>query len=224
MSGRIEEYRGTSYNDPDEAHDAGQMRIPCMVVVMSLLSVRQKRKCQYSPACLLASRFSSLGGEHNTNSIAKGEGVMELATRLQQKITEFAKTPYFTLYVVDPVGVGREACLELAGRKGYAYINCNIELSQRLEHMDQRLWCIRATDVLRSVLPQGPNEVAILGDIQILFAPEMKLHVIPFIEGLRSCSLIVLWPGDLVNDQLFYSEPNSPDFCKTKVRPYQLVV
>jgi len=44
MSGRIEEYRGTSYNDPDEAHDAGQMRIPCMVVVMSFLSVQQKKK------------------------------------------------------------------------------------------------------------------------------------------------------------------------------------
>lgn len=155
---------------------------------------------------------------------AKGEGVMELATRLQQKLTEFAKMPYFTLYVVDPVGVGRDACLELAREKGYKYINCNLALSQQLEHVDQRLWCIRATDALRSVLPQEHNEVAILGDIQILFTPEMKLNVISFIERLKTCSLIVLWPGYLIDDQLFYSEPNSPDFCKARVKPYQLVM
>ncbi|KAF0196952.1 MAG: hypothetical protein FD169_624 [Bacillota bacterium] len=153
------------------------------------------------------------------------EGVrgLELSKVIADKLKEFGKSPYYTLYIVDPIGSGADACMELAREKGIPYINCGRVLSDALDDVDQRYWGIKATDVLREVLPQGPHEVAVLADIHLLFTPEMDLNVIQFIEGLRACSLLVLWPGFERDGELFYSEPDNADFCKTKVRPYQLI-
>jgi len=153
------------------------------------------------------------------------EGVrgLDVAKVMEDKLKEFDKMPYFTLYIVDPIGAASDVCREICAEKGIPYINCSLVLTKGLEEVEQRYWGIKAMDILREALPQSPHDVAVLGDIDLLFAPEMDLNIISFLEGLRVCSLFVLWPGYEREGELFYSEPDNPDFCKTRVKPYQLI-
>ena len=65
--------------------------------------------------------------------------------------------------------------------------------------------------VLSTARPVGDS--ALLVDIDVLFAPQLKLDVVAYLRQLSQwCALIVAWPGEITHGRLSYSRPGRADF------------
>lgn len=115
--------------------------------------------------------------------------------------------------VVGVAGSGKtEALVELADDNGWARLNVNLELSEHLLALTQKQRAVRVAAILGDMVHAMASDVALLDNIEMLFAVDLAQDPLRLLQGLaRNTSIIVAWPGRFDGNVLTYAEPGHPE-------------
>jgi len=118
------------------------------------------------------------------------------------------------LLVVGPQGAGKTALLhKLADQKGYPYRNLSLALSRALLDVPPPRLPATAPSVLRELVAASEASPLLLDDIELLFAPPLRLNPLRLLRDLsRLWPLIVAWPGTYHGGRLTYARPGHPEY------------
>jgi len=146
---------------------------------------------------------------------------------LVQRVTELfpiAPEQYYRLIlVVESAGAGKtEALRELSGRHGFPYINVNLELSQRLLHLNARQRSLRVAPELEALAVQKPGTV-LLDNLEMLFDPALQIDPLSGLQRMsRNTTIVATWNGTIINSQLRYADPGHPEYRRYPVVDFLL--
>ena len=99
-------------------------------------------------------------------------------------------------------------------------VNVGLLLGERTYKAKTEGSSISITSELDAILGEEHRDI-LLTNTDILFAPEYGLDVIKLLLQLgRNQRFFLPWPGELVGEQLTYSEPSRFDFKEYNVKDY----
>ena len=97
-------------------------------------------------------------------------------------------------------------------------------LSSELIKIDKNKRNIEVEKTIEYIFSEiNANEI-IVANIDILFNPSYRLDIIKlFIQLSRNKTVIVQWCGNLVSNNLIYSEPKYEDYKKYEINNYNII-
>jgi len=116
--------------------------------------------------------------------------------------------------VVGPLGAGKTVALRgFAEFRGTPVINVNLEMSRALLEVPRAQRSVTAPRVLKELVEATPGDTVVLDNIEILFAPDLKLDPLRALRQLsRDRTLVASWNGRVEGDRLLYAEPSHPEY------------
>ena len=116
--------------------------------------------------------------------------------------------------VVGPLGAGKTVALRgFAEFRGTPVINVNLEMSRALLEVPRAQRSVTAPRVLKELVEATPGDTVDLDNIEILFAPDLKLDPLRALRQLsRDRTLVASWNGRVEGDRLLYAEPSHPEY------------
>jgi hypothetical protein len=132
---------------------------------------------------------------------------------------------YKLILAVGPARSGKTAALAtVAQRRGWARLNVNLRLCERLLELTQKQRKIRVATVLDETLRAENSSEVILDNIEMLFAQELEQDPLRLLQGLsRNLTIIAAWPGTIDGGCLTYAEPGHPE-ARRYVNPQACIV
>jgi hypothetical protein len=116
--------------------------------------------------------------------------------------------------LVGPSRSGKTQVLrELAADVGWARVNLNVELAERLLDVPARFRQIRVLELLRDIAAAFPGDGIVLDNIELLF--QRSLHVDPLQALLtlsRSRVIVAAWCGGYSDAALTYAAPGHAEY------------
>lgn len=117
--------------------------------------------------------------------------------------------------IVAPAGNGKTALLQLLQEKvaGAAYVNVNLELSQRLLDLTTQQRPLKTQPLLQQLIADKAPQIALLDNTEILFEPSLKTDPLRLLKMMsRNRTIVAAWNGKAENDHLVYAEPDHPEY------------
>jgi hypothetical protein len=132
---------------------------------------------------------------------------------------------YKLVLVVGPPRSGKTAALAIvAHQRGWARLNVNLGLSERLLELTQKQRKVRVAAILDETIRAENSSVVILDNIELLFAQELEQDPLRLLQGLsRNLTIIAAWPGTIDGGYLSYAEPGHPE-ARRYVNPQACIV
>jgi hypothetical protein len=139
-----------------------------------------------------------------------------LSIRLLERIPDANALYHRLVLAVGPARSGKtEALTELAEAKGWARINVNLQLAERLLDLTQKQRAVRVAGLLDDIAKSTAADVVLLDNIEMLFAVEFAQDPLRLLQGLsRNRTIVVAWPGAFDGHALTYAEPGHREFKK----------
>jgi len=130
---------------------------------------------------------------------------------------------YRLVLVVGPAGTGKtEALRDISARHNFPYVNVNLELSQRLVHLNTRQRSLSAFRELEQIVARDVGTVT-LDNLEMLFDPALQVDPLFCLQRLsRNSTVVAAWNGTIVENQLRYAEPEHPEYRRYPVRDFLL--
>jgi hypothetical protein len=132
---------------------------------------------------------------------------------------------YKLVLAVGPPRSGKTATLAMmAQQRGWARLNVNLRLSERLLELTQKQRKVRVAAILDEIVLVEQSSVVILDNIEMLFAQGLEQDPLRLLQGLsRNLTIIAAWPGTIDGGCLTYAEPGHPD-ARRYVSPQACIV
>ena len=120
---------------------------------------------------------------------------------------------YKLILAVGPAGSGKTAGLiDLATRHGWPRLNVNLRLAEHLLDLTQRQRAARVANILDEIIREASSDVALLDNIELLFAKDLAQDPLRLLQILsRSRTIVAAWPGNFHGGFLTYAEPSHPE-------------
>ncbi|MGC9469820.1 MAG: BREX-3 system P-loop-containing protein BrxF [Anaerolineae bacterium] len=145
-----------------------------------------------------------------------------MAQYILPKLTELVsslldvQSYYRLIIVVGPIGAGKTPLLKALSREeDIPYLNLNLALSERLLELSSRERPLRVRRLLEQLIDEHPGNATVLDNIELLFAPALKVNPLILFQRLsRRRIIVVAWGGayDAERDVLTYAEPGHPEY------------
>jgi len=148
-----------------------------------------------------------------------------LASRIMDAVPTTKDQYYKLVLAVGPARSGKTAALALvAQQRGWARLNVNLRLSERLLELTQKQRKVRVAAILDEIVLAEQSSVVILDNIEMLFAPGLEQDPLRLLQGLsRNLTIIAAWPGTIDGGCLTYAEPGHPE-ARRYVSPQACIV
>jgi hypothetical protein len=148
-----------------------------------------------------------------------------LASRVMDAVPTTKEQYYKLVLAVGPARSGKTAALAMvAQERGWARINVNLRLSERLLELTQKQRKIRVAAILDETVRAANSSVVVLDNIELLFAPELEQDPLRLLQGIsRNLTIIAAWPGTIDGGCLTYAEPGHPE-ARRYVNPQACIV
>jgi hypothetical protein len=136
-----------------------------------------------------------------------------LASRVMDAVPTTKEQYYKLVLAVGPARSGKTAALAMvAQERGWARINVNLRLSERLLELTQKQRKVRVAAILDEIIRAEDSLVVILDNIEMLFAKELEQDPLRLLQGLsRNLTIVAVWPGSIDTGCLTYAEPGHPE-------------
>jgi hypothetical protein len=146
-------------------------------------------------------------------------------TELREVIGQAGGLYHRLVLLVGPPGSGKTGALRrYAGVYGASLVNVNLELSRALLDIPRTQRAIIGQRLLGQIVGAHAGEIVLLDNIEILFAPEMKLDPLKALQQLsRNRTIVAAWSGRVEGDRLLYAEPSHPEFRDYPARGLMVV-
>ncbi|SMC23770.1 hypothetical protein SAMN02746041_01841 [Desulfacinum hydrothermale DSM 13146] len=148
-----------------------------------------------------------------------------LADQVLRKIDEARELYHRLILMVGPAGSGKTTALqEVSAFTSAPLINVNLELSCRMLDLTERKRALQLRRILDEIagaatgdLPTAPIAaqagLVLLDNIEILFDVHLKQDPLRLLQGFsRNKTVVVAWPGRVLNETLIYAEPDHPEY------------
>lgn len=94
-----------------------------------------------------------------------------------------------------------------------ALVNVSLALSKRLLAKKPQHRAALASDLLDEVIEAVPGDVLLLGALELLFEPGLRLSPLPALQRLaRRRPIVAAWSGEARDGYLFYAQPDHPEY------------
>ena len=133
---------------------------------------------------------------------------------------------YKLILLVGPIGSGKTQILKkISSDYNYDYINLNLKLSEKLINIPFEERCYYVDDFMEEILSQSKTDVTILDNIEILFAPHLKIDPLKMLKNMSKYKKIITsWGGSYINGILTYAEPGYPEYRRYKKDDLDIIV
>ncbi len=151
--------------------------------------------------------------------------VKSIRNQLLQRINEVANLYYRLILVVAPSGSGKtEVLRELSETLDVPVVNLNLELSRCMLDLTDSQRAFQLPDLLDDILNKDDSEIVLLDNIEMLFHPTLKQDPIRLLQGRsRNKTIAVAWNGDVKNNNIYYAEPEHPEYKRYPVSDFLVV-
>jgi RNase adaptor protein for sRNA GlmZ degradation len=132
---------------------------------------------------------------------------------------EQATGQYYRLVVLaGALGSGKTAALQTVSQKfGYAVVNVNLELSNRLLELTRTQRSRQVERLLKEVIATAPGDVVLLDNLEILFDTVLEVEPLRLLQvSSRNRTIVASWNGSFRDGLLTYAEPGHPEFMQFK--------
>jgi hypothetical protein len=148
-----------------------------------------------------------------------------LADQILQKIEETTELYHrLTLLVTNSETSQSWDYHQLAERLGGAYVNINLELSQRMLTLTTRQRALKVAALLDSIIMAVPHDIVLLNHIHLLFEPTLQQDPLRLLQNLsRRKTIVVIWEGELQGPHLVYAAPEHPEYRRYPARELVMV-
>lgn len=115
---------------------------------------------------------------------------------------------------------GKTAALERVARdQGWALVNLNLSLSERLLELTRAHRARRASAIAEEIVKEAGTATVLLDNLEILFGVDLQLDPLRLLQALsRFRTVAAAWPGSLDGGHLVYAEPGHPEY-RREARP-----
>jgi hypothetical protein len=150
---------------------------------------------------------------------------LPLSSRINESILGANGLYHRLVLVVGSARTGKTGALtNLAAAKGWSRINVNLQLAERLLDLTQKQRAVRVAGLLDDIVKAEASDVALLDNIEMLFAVELAQDPLRLLQGLsRNRTVVASWPGSFDGQALTYAEPGHREF-KKYVAPQAVIV
>lgn len=147
------------------------------------------------------------------------------ASRVMDAVPSVQDQYHKLVLAVGPARSGKTAALVLvAQQRGWAIVNVNLSLSERLLELTQKQRKVRVVAILDETVRAENASVVVLDNIEMLFAQELAQDPLRLLQGLsRNVTIIAAWPGTIDGGCLTYAEPGHPE-ARRYVSPQACIV
>ena len=144
---------------------------------------------------------------------ALGSRVGNQDQRLEQALAGLGAAFHRLVLVCGGPNSGKTRALSsLAQRFGAPTVNLNLVLTQHLLEINVRKRSLQVANIVANVL-EGPEDVLILDNTEILFDRTMALDPLRVLQGLsRNRTVVASWAGGVSEGRLVYAVPGHPEF------------
>lgn len=125
-----------------------------------------------------------------------------------------AKRGYYKLVIlVGPAGSGKtDMMLRLNAKKGYPYVNLNLELSRNLIDMPIEERPSYIQECIETLLAPAAD-VILLDNTELVFSPQLQIDPLRLFHALsRKRTVVISWNGTYNKNTLIYAEPNHSEY------------
>ena len=136
-----------------------------------------------------------------------------LASQIQDVLPRTRDAYHKLVLAVGHARTGKTAVLtELAAQHSWPRINVNLHLSERLLELTHRQRATRVAGILDDMIREKKSDVALLDNIELLFAEELAQDPLRLLQSLsRNRAIVAAWPGGFDGVSLTYAEPGHPE-------------
>jgi hypothetical protein len=133
---------------------------------------------------------------------------------IEERIAALESAYHRLLLVVGETRSGKTGVMkELGERLAAPLVNVNLRLSRDLLDVPPQRRPLRTSELLEDIVQPSPTQPTLLDNIELLFDPELKQDPLRLLQLLsRRGTLVVSWPGTMVDDSLVYAEPGHPEY------------
>ena len=137
---------------------------------------------------------------------------------LIQAIEDAERQFHRLVLLVGPFGSGKTPILrQLARDKGYAYVNVNLTLSQRMLELTRLQRARQVASLVQDLVAAQDSGVILLDNSEMLFDPALQVDPLRLLQSVsRNRTVVVAWNGSYRNETLTYAEPNHPEYREFK--------
>jgi hypothetical protein len=120
---------------------------------------------------------------------------------------------YRLVLVVGLTGTGKtEALRDISARHNFPYVNVNLELGERLLHLNARQRSLGAFRELEQIVAKD-SQVVLLDNLEMLFDPALQIDPLFCLQRpSRNTTIVAAWNGAIVEHQLRYAEADHPEY------------
>ncbi len=140
--------------------------------------------------------------------------VLTTAEQLFSWVQSASRFYHRLVLLVGPRRTGKTIALrEFARPAGAPVINVNLALSQALLDVPRAQRSLRGFPLLREITAAAPGGIVILDNLEILFAPDLKLDPLRALQQVsRDRTVVAAWNGRCHGGRLTYAEPSHPEY------------
>lgn len=147
------------------------------------------------------------------------------ASRVLDAVPTLQDQYYKLVLAVGLARSGKTAALAMVTQqRGWARLNVNLRLSERLLELTHKQRKVRLAAILDEIVRAENSSVVVFDNIEMLFAQELEQDPLRLLQGLsRNLTIIAAWPGTIDGGCLTYAEPGHPE-SRRYVSPQACIV
>ncbi|MDI6600638.1 MAG: BREX-3 system P-loop-containing protein BrxF [Thermoanaerobacteraceae bacterium] len=138
---------------------------------------------------------------------------MDIEEEIMELLDDRDNSYYRLIIIVGAGGSGKTDILKSIADQCGTYVNLGLALSEKLLEYPIEERAYKATDCLREILNSIEKEPLLIDNIELLFAPHLKLNPLSLLKHeSRYRKIVAAWPGRFENDKLIYAEYGHPEY------------
>jgi DNA polymerase III delta prime subunit len=139
--------------------------------------------------------------------------VPESLEQLTDAVASARESYHKLVLLIGPSGSGKTGLLRaLAASKGYAYLNINLALSERMLELTRIQRARQVDRLMKEIVDEATADVILLDNLEILFAPALQVDPLRLLQSTsRNRVIVAAWNGTYRDGVLSYAEPQHPE-------------